>query len=199
MIPRYAIAAVLGAAVTLCLLFAMQLLIQSGRGSLNQGYEVGIVDFVRVEREPSAEADQWTPERPPEPQPQPVLPQSNQTDFGRTALAVSISTPTLSEDIEIGSVGFGGPDGEYLPVEKIAPIYPAAAVANGLEGYVVVEYTVSRTGATKNVQVVESSSSVFDSACVEAAARFKYKPRVLDGEPVEVRGVRNKCTFQFED
>jgi protein TonB len=29
--------------------------------------------------------------------------------------------------------------------------------------------------------------------------KFKYKPRIVDGEPIEVAGVQNKITFQLED
>jgi protein TonB len=40
---------------------------------------------------------------------------------------------------------------------------------------------------------------VFDKASVKAAQKFKYKPRVIDGEPIEVPGVQNKFTYQLED
>ena len=45
--------------------------------------------------------------------------------------------------------------------------------------------------------VVESTSSLFERAAVEAAYKFKYKPRVIDGIAVEVPGVRNKITFEI--
>ncbi|MBN1239057.1 MAG: energy transducer TonB, partial [Gammaproteobacteria bacterium] len=88
--------------------------------------------------------------------------------------------------------------GEYLPIVKVAPVYPARAASRGLEGYVIVEFTVTRTGTTKDISVVESTSSLFERAAVDAAGKFKYKPRVIDGEPVEVPGVRNKITFVLE-
>jgi protein TonB len=40
---------------------------------------------------------------------------------------------------------------------------------------------------------------VFDDASVKAAHKFKYKPRVIDGEPIEVPGVQNKFTYELED
>jgi periplasmic protein TonB len=39
---------------------------------------------------------------------------------------------------------------------------------------------------------------VFESASVKAAEKFKYKPRVVDGEPIEVAGVQNKFTYELE-
>jgi len=40
---------------------------------------------------------------------------------------------------------------------------------------------------------------VFERAALAAVLKFKYKPRVVDGEPIEVAGVRNKITFVLED
>jgi protein TonB len=112
-------------------------------------------------------------------------------------MAVSMSAPSLDAGISIGGVGFGVSDGEYLPIVKVAPVYPSRALSRGLEGYVIVEFTVTRTGTVRDVLVVESTSTLFERAATTAALKFKYKPRVIDGEPVEVPGVRNKITFEI--
>ena len=199
MIARYGVAIGIGAAVTFGLLFIMQLLIASGRGALTDDQSARIVDFVRVERENIVETKKEKPEKPPEPERQPETPQNNNMDNFNSSLAVSMSSPTLSGGLDIGGVGFGVSDGEYLPIVKVAPVYPARAASRGLEGYVIVEFTVTRTGTVRDVSVVESTSSLFDRAAMDAAAKFKYKPRVIDGEPVEVPGVRNKITFVLEN
>jgi len=198
MIARYGAAIGIGAAVTFGLLFIMQLLIAIGSGGLNEDRSTRIVDFVRVEREQIVETRQEKPEKPPEPEKQPETPNTNNLDNFNSGLAVSMSTPNLSSNVEMGGIGFGVSDGEYLPIVKVAPVYPARAASRGLEGYVIVEFTVTRTGTTKDISVVESTSSLFERAAVDAAAKFKYKPRVIDGEPVEVPGVRNKITFVLE-
>ena len=98
------------------------------------------------------------------------------------------------------SAGFGlsASDGEYLPIFKAAPDYPRKAAARGTEGYVVLSFTVNETGAVVNPVVVESvPPGVFDRAATNAALKFKYKPRVVDGEAVEVAGVQNKITFEI--
>jgi len=89
-------------------------------------------------------------------------------------------------------------DGEYQPIVKVAPSYPPIAASMGIEGYVVVEFTVTRYGAVRDVVVIESSDDLFVEAAVQATYKFKYKPRVIDGEPVEVSGVRNRITFEFQ-
>ncbi len=70
------------------------------------------------------------------------------------------------------------------------------ALSRGIEGYVIVEYTVTETGTVEDVTVVASEpEGVFDESAVAAAAQFEYRPRIVDGQPVRVPGVRNR--FQF--
>jgi protein TonB len=85
---------------------------------------------------------------------------------------------------------------EYLPIVKVAPIYPRSAMRRGLEGFCVVEYTVSKSGSILDPFVVKGAcDSVFASASLKASLQFKYKPRVVDGEAIEVAGVQNKFTY----
>jgi len=46
---------------------------------------------------------------------------------------------------------------------------------------------------------VDSPNGVFDSAAVRAALKFKYKPKVIDGEPVETAGVQNRIIFELSE
>ena len=47
--------------------------------------------------------------------------------------------------------------------------------------------------------VLFSTSSLFERAATRAVLKFKYKPRVVDGVPVDVPGVKTRITFQIED
>ncbi len=199
MIIRYAISMSLGTTVTFALLFIMQLLIDTGREAITDSKNFRITDFVRVERNEVIETRQDKPERPPEPETPPEMPTPEQTASFDNAMAVSISTPNLNATLSLQSVNFGITDGEYLPIVKVAPVYPHRAVVQDLEGYVIVEFTVTRSGATRDVVVIESTDSVFERPAVQAALKFKYKPRVIDGEPVEVSRIRHKITFELID
>jgi protein TonB len=46
---------------------------------------------------------------------------------------------------------------------------------------------------------LQSTSSLFERAATRAVLKFKYKPRVVDGIPVEVVGVKTRITFELED
>lgn len=89
--------------------------------------------------------------------------------------------------------------GQYLPVEKVSPAYPPEAMARGLEGQVIVSYTVTKDGSTRDVQVTESTDAVFENAAIAAAQQWKYKPRIIDGTPVEVPGVQTTLRFKLDN
>jgi protein TonB len=197
MIARYAASIGIGTVVTFGLLFIMQLLIATGQGALTEGGTFRVTDFVRVERNEIIETKKEKPEKPPEPETPPELPSPSSADNFDNSMAVSMTAPSLDAGISIGGIGFGVSDGEYLPIVKVAPVYPSRALSRGLEGYVIVEFTVTRTGTTRDVVVIESTSTLFERAASTAALKFKYKPRVIDGEAVEVPGVRNKISFEI--
>ena len=198
MTARYAFSIALGAVVTFGLLFLMQLLIATGRGALTEAASFRITDFVRIERNEVIETVKPKPEKPPEPEIPPDMPTPNNADNFDNSMAVSLSAPSLSADLNIGGIGFGVSDGEYLPIVKVAPVYPSRALSRGLEGNCILEFTVTRTGAVQDVMTVECTSSLFERAATQAALKFKYKPRVIDGEPVDVRGVQHLITFLIE-
>jgi bla regulator protein BlaR1 len=112
--------------------------------------------------------------------------------------ACTLALPVVVGLVTAPGAAFGQDREEFLPIVKVAPIYPAEAVAQRLEGYVIVEFTVTTTGSVKDLDVVESSSPVFERAALDAARKFKYEPRLENGRPVEVPGVRNKITFVLE-
>ena len=86
-----------------------------------------------------------------------------------------------------------------LPIVKVAPIYPDSAARRGLEGWVLLKFTVTETGAVRDPVVLESEpGTTFDRAAMKAVLKFKYKSRVEGGKPVEVPGVEHLITFKLE-
>ena len=88
------------------------------------------------------------------------------------------------------------------PLVAIAPPdYPGRAIARNIaRGYVIVEFMVTKSGTTRDIRIVEAvPPGIFDKASLAAAASWKYEPRVIDAQPVDVPGVRRKITFELED
>ena len=160
-------------------------------------------EFVRIKHEERTNRREPPPEKPPPPaEPPPEPPPPDMKNVKPEAQTMLVSTGKVDIGINLNASGFGlaPSDGEYLPIVKVQPIYPRRALSRGIEGYVIVEFTVTAQGSTRDVRVVESKPpGMFDRAAVRAAARFKYKPRVEDGVPLEVTGVQNKITFLIED
>lgn len=200
---RLVIGITLGLAVTAGLFWFMQYLIVTADRDLNEGSSGHLVDFVRLKRDESIQRRQLKPKKPPPPDappPQPPTPQLDNLD--PNAEKIAISAAPVETDIEMsGGFSLGVGEGDYLPIVKVAPIYPQRALSRSIEGYCVVQYTVTRNGTIREPFVVEDqcTSSLFHRASVQAAFKFKYKPRVIDGQAVEVPGVQNKFTFEIQE
>ena len=121
----------------------------------------------------------------------------------------------LTVDTDIHGGGFGVSDGEYLPIVKVLPQYPRRAQARGMSGWVILEFCCVCTGMVRDPFVVRNCgwvktartdgecegkpNPVFDSAAIKAALKFKYKPKIIDGTPVDTAGVLHKLTFDLSD
>ncbi len=58
---------------------------------------------------------------------------------------------------------------------------------------------MTKTGAVRDAFVVSAEpANIFDRAALDAALKFKYKPRVVDGVAMEVAGVQNKISFAID-
>jgi protein TonB len=202
-IVRMAIGFVAALAVTSSLFWVMQYLIATADRSLNEDAAGTMLDFVRVKRDESIERRQRKPEKPPQPETPPPQPPTPQLDnLNPNAEKIAISAVPVQTDIEMtGGFSLGVGEGDYLPIVKVAPIYPNRALTRGIEGFCVVQYTVTNLGATKDPVVIEDqcTSSLFHRASLNAALKFKYKPRILDGQAVEVPGVQNKFTYEITE
>ncbi|MBT8145107.1 MAG: energy transducer TonB [Gammaproteobacteria bacterium] len=201
---RLIIGVALGVLVTTGLLWTMQYLIKIGDRSLKEGGPVHVVDFVRVRRAETVQRRELKPEKPPQPEKPPETPPTPRLDdVNASADKIAITSAPVETEIELSGAGFslGVGEGDYLPIVKVSPIYPDRALSRGVEGYCIVEYTVTRQGTTRDPVVLEDqcTSSLFHRASIAAALKFKYKPRVIDGEAVEVPGVRNKFTYNIEN
>jgi len=202
-IVRLVIGIIFGLVVTAALFWTMQYLIETADRELNEGNSGNLVDFVRLKRDESIQRRQLKPKKPPPPDAPPPQPPTPQLDnLNPNAEKIAISAAPVETDIEMtGGFSLGVGEGDYLPIVKVAPIYPQRALSRGVEGYCVVQYTVTKQGTIRDPFVIEDqcTSSLFHRASVQAALKFKYKPRVIDGQAVEVPGVQNKFTFEIEE
>jgi protein TonB len=191
-----------GASMALSLAWFMHYLIQSSDLRLEQSDRLMMLDFVRIKREETVQRKRRTPDRP-ELAKAPEIPPLSESQADASGQRLEVSAMPATSDIQISQsgIGFGAGEGDYLPIVKVAPLYPRAAMMKGIEGTCVVRYTVTAAGTVKDVEVAEDQcdNAVFYRSSIEAAKRFKYKPRVIDGVPLEVHGVYNRFYYNFSD
>ncbi len=195
---------VVGLAITAALFWAMPYMIETTDRQLDKSGSTNLVDFVRLRRDETIHRRELKPRKPLPPQSPPPLPSTPQFEsLNPTAETIAISATPAETDIELSGAGFslGIGEGDYLPIVKVAPIYPQRALLRGIEGYCVVQYTVTRQGTILDPFVIENqcTNSMFHRPSLQAALKFKYKPRVIDGQAVEVPSVQNKFTYVIED
>ena len=100
---------------------------------------------------------------------------------------VLIEQPQRIPDIQIEG---------FLPIEMVTPEYPAKALQKGIEGWVRVEFTIDANGNIQNPIIVDRSPSrIFDRAVLAALKKSRYRPQLLNGEPVVVQGVTELFRF----
>lgn len=201
MLARYIFAIVVGSAVTLGLLFVMQILIASGQSALTEPRERHTLEFVRVKRNERVNTEDVTPEKPPKPpEVPPEVPPQDMDSIDPNAPTINVPPPTVAQNVDIGGPGgMNIAEGDYLPIVRVAPVYPSRALSRGVEGFVDLSFTVTEAGTVKDPVVIQSTSSLFDRAAIRAVLKFKYKPRVVDGVPVEVPNVKTRITFKIEE
>ncbi len=197
---RYIFGVVLGAIATFLLFMLMQALIKSDRSPFDDSKKGKIVDFVRLQDDEELQIKDRKPKPPPPPdepppdQPKPVF------DSSDVSQGVDIGAVNVNVDLNVGGVGGFSSDGEYLPIVKVTPVYPRRAQTRGIEGYVLLEFTVTKLGTVIDPVVIEAKPpGIFDRAAKNAALKFKYKPKVVNGEPIDVAGVPHRISFELED
>jgi protein TonB len=195
---RLLIGALLALPVAGGLFFIMQYLIATADPKIDDTKQRKLADIFMPEREIETNLKEQKPDKVEDPEEPPPDLDTPDVDMDMDVEVLNVA-PTAQVDVSIESSGMSSGDGEYLPIVKVAPIYPRRAQTRGITGYCIVEYTVTASGAIRDPKAVDCQpAGVFDAASVKAATKFKYKPRVVDGVAIEVGGVQNKFTYELE-
>ena len=199
MVARYAIGVGLGALVTFALFFLMQAIIATNEANLDEGAKGKLLDFVRLQEDLEIETKQRKPKPPPPPdEPPPDMPKP---DFEASDISQGVDIGAVSVDVSLSVEGGGfSSDGEYLPIVKVNPQYPRRALTRGIEGYVILEYVVTKIGGVRDPVVIEAKPpGIFNRAAINAALKYKYKPKVVNGEAIDVAGVKTRIVFELTE
>ncbi len=212
-------ACALGLAVTLSLVGLMMVLVNRSASTLGEDIKPLSLDYLA--RPSQREADIRTRERslPDEPdlqqaaasaldaeqiavsanQAPPTVMRPSFFDSGRPGAGLSAGFgPRLGETLAGGPSLSGGATGGAVPLSRIAPIYPLSARRRGIEGEVTVEFDIGADGSVENIRVVRSDPpGMFDSYVINAVQKWRYRPRMVNGEAQPRRNVYANLKFEL--
>ena len=200
---RWALSMVMAAGITLGLFYFMQALIATGAQLDQRVTVVKIVDATmpEIELEVIEEIDK----------PEPIqddtevveeVPDRQVNLSEGPSLNIERASIEIDTGLQLSNASISATDGDFLPLVAIAPQYPTRAAQRGIEGWCLVSFTVNGLGNVEedSIVVVDAEpSSIFDRSSIRAATRFKFQPRVVDGQGVAVEGVQYVFRYELGD
>lgn len=196
---RFPISLVLGGLLTLLMFWLMSSMI-SRPIDAEAMREATRIEFTRMRKDTevaSKREEKVERERPP---PAPEVPKM-QFQTGAVDSNVAQLSPTVDVNSAMSGLNISaGSDRDTIPLVRVPPDYPVRAVNRGIEGWVLVEFTITGTGAVKDAKVVDAKpANIFNDAALKAISRWRYNPKIENGQPVERVGVRTIIRFDLEN
>lgn len=203
-LPKWATKSPMVFALMLAVLFSLVLFallysaIHAGEFVAQQSETLQTIDFVRLKRD--TEVETLSRRKPPPPPAQPPPPAKMQVaaeSVSQSMSAMEIPTMNLSASVTGGPMGGtmakGAAlfDGDLMPLQRIPPQYPRDAARSGITGWVQLEVLVNADGSVRSAKVVDAKPrGMFEASAVQAVMRWKFKPKIKDGKPVEQKGLQ---------
>ncbi len=155
------------------------------------------ISITRTERDESSEQKGRRMPVKPKPQIKPPPPKVTKTKpvISKNKVSLTGAMPKFNGS---GNFKIGAMDRRATPVVRIAPQYPQGPLSRGVEGFVLVEFTITKTGAVEDVVVVDAKpENTFNRAALRAIKRWKYQPQVNNGGAVAQHNMREMFKFKI--
>ncbi len=135
-------------------------------------------------------------ERPKLDAPPPPPPAIERQNFEPQVDGVRAAAPDFGADVDISS-GFN-PDRDAQPLVRVSPSGFERCIDDEVgEERVRLQFDVTPEGNVVNVEVLDSTDRCYDRYAVRAAQRWKYQPKIVDGEAQPRRGVQTTIVFSI--
>jgi protein TonB len=198
---RFPITLAAGALLTSFVFLLLWVFIHTGETAVFETREATKIDFTRLRRDTETASKRQTKARRDRPD---IVPQQMKINFASASAntaAVSLIQPEVNARAAMTkmTVNVGGSDRDTMPLVRINPDYPPRAQNRGIEGWVLVEFTITAAGTVRDPRVIDASpKGYFEEAALKAIARWRYNPKVQEGVAVERVGVRVRLSFNME-
>ena len=198
MIIRLPVALLLGALFTVSVFWLLWKLISQPIDATAMR-EATRIEFTRMRKDTDVKSKREEKVEREKPPPTPEVPKMQFTSGSVDSNVASITPSVDARGAMSGLNISAGSDRDTIPLVRVPPDYPARALNRGIEGWVIVEFTITGAGAVKDAKVVDSQpKNIFDDAALKSIARWRYNPKIENGQPVERVGVRTIIRFNLE-
>lgn len=154
------------------------------------------VEIAKPKPKPKPNARNITKKDLPKEEAEPAVANNLPQSFGddTTGGEVGTGTSTTSGESE------GGANSNWEPIEQVKPVMPKEAALKGIEGFVKFRVDINEEGKPENITVVEAENrSVFEQEARKALRKFRYSPRMINGQAVKVVGHTILVEFKLTD
>lgn len=206
--------------ISISLFWLMQFMITNNQQPLKKAENLHMTEFVRLTREssPLKQRERDIPEPPPatkQPPPSPELQtqptaidQAQPLDMAVPNLDIPLQSARFKSSVTAGislgqpsptaaGSGMGAISTDLIPLVRIKPRYPIRAQRRRISGWVKIEFTITATGTVEDPVVIASQpENIFDREALRAISRWKFKPKIIDGQAVEQRAIQT-MDFKF--
>lgn len=200
---RLIIGVPIAAIVTFLLFMLMQRLILVQEVTLEEDSEELRITISEEVEEVSVRERDLTPDDVDQVEPPPPPPQIERQAAEQPSESMATIVGDLPQfdapDLNSNNISFSVSDRDAQPLVRIEPQYPVRAAERGLEGACTVSFDVTPDGTPTNIQILTCDSSLFERASIRAVERWRYNPKVVDGQAVARRGVQTRFDFQLSD
>ncbi len=195
-----------GIFISLALFWLMQMMISNNQQGFKKTSNLQMTEFVRLKRETKLQQkdraipDEPPPEKRPPPRPQMQMQQvhvtqNNVPQMDMPSLDIPLQTSRFSgsaiQGVQIGAGNKMGISTNVIPLVRIRAIYPMYASNRHIEGWVKIEFTITKEGTVKDATVINAQpSKIFNRAALRAVKRWKFKPKIIGGEAFEQRAIQ---------
>ena len=106
-----------------------------------------------------------------------------------TALASLVPPLPLKQEVNLAT-----------PVMRVDPVYPMEAAKLGIEGSVVLQFDITESGETDNINIVDSfPEGTFDKSAIKALSQWQYKPRIQGGVAQRQTALRVQLDYRLDE
>ena len=190
-----------GAFVTSLVFLLLWVFIHTGEKAELETTAARKIDFTRLRRDTETASKRQSKAKRERPDMVPQQARMNFASSSASTAAVAMIQPEVNARAAMTkmTVNVGGSDRDTMPLVRINPDYPPRAANRGIEGWVLIEFTITAAGTVRDARVVDASpKGYFEEAALKAIGRWRYNPKVQEGVAVERIGVRVRLSFNLE-